>query len=81
MDAALSEKLLKRIVMKPGLMGGKPVVRGLRFPVVDILEMLASGMTNAEILEQHPVLEADDIRASLLYATLRLNHSTIIHAA
>lgn len=58
-------------------MGGKPVVRGLRFPVVDILEMLASGMSSQEILDQHPILEADDIKASLLYATHRLNHTTI----
>jgi uncharacterized protein (DUF433 family) len=73
--------LLKRIVVKPGVMSGKPVVRGLRFPVADILEMLASGMNETEILEQHPILEKDDIHAALLYASLKINNTVIIHAA
>jgi uncharacterized protein (DUF433 family) len=73
--------LLKRIVVKPGVMSGKPIVRGLRFPVADILEMLASGMNEAEILEQHPILEKDDIHAALLYASLKINDTVIIHAA
>jgi uncharacterized protein (DUF433 family) len=81
MDSILTDELLKRIVIKPGLMAGKPVIRGLRFPVIDILEMLASGMSHAEILEQHPVLEEDDIRASLKYASYRLGHTKVIHAA
>ncbi len=81
MDALMTEILLKRIVIRPGLMGGRPVVRGLRFPVVDILEMLANGMTNEEILEQHPVLEAEDIQASLLYASRHMNRTRVIHAA
>ena len=45
------------------MMSGKPVVRGLRFPVGDILEMLASGMNESQILEQHPILEKEDIQA------------------
>ncbi|HEX4373143.1 MAG TPA: DUF433 domain-containing protein [Puia sp.] len=73
--------LLKRIVVKPGVMSGKPIVRGLRFPVADILEMLASGMNETEILEQHPILEKDDIHAALLYASLKINNTVIIHAA
>jgi uncharacterized protein (DUF433 family) len=50
-------ELLKRVTIKSGLMGGKPTIRGLRFPVGDILEMLASGMKQEAILEQHPILQ------------------------
>lgn len=73
-------KLLDRITIVPGLLGSKPTVRGLRFPVGDILEMLASGMTTDQILEQHPILEKDDISAVLLYASLKMKNTIIIHA-
>lgn len=71
--------LLNRITVREGMMGGKPTIRGMRFPVKDVLELLYSGMTWDEILEEHPILEKDDIRAALLYAsvvtggTIRLN--------
>lgn len=77
----METELLKRITHIPGLMGGKPTIRGMRFPVKDILELLSSGMSNQEILEQHPALEEDDIRASLLYAALKMNNTVIINAA
>lgn len=48
---------------------GKPVVRGLRYPVEAVLEWLSSGMTPAEILADYPDLEAEDITAVLTYAT------------
>lgn len=63
--------LLGRVTLKPGLMGGKPTIRGLRFPVGDILEMLSSGMSEAQIVEQHPILETEDIHAALLYASIK----------
>lgn len=75
------QELLSRITVKPGMMGGKPTIRGMRFPVADILEMLASGMKDENILEQHPALEAKDISAALLYASLKINNTRIIHAA
>lgn len=78
--SASQTKLLERITLKPGLMGGKPTIRGLRFPVGDILEMLSSGMTETEILEQHPVLEREDIAAALLYASLKMKNTVVIHA-
>jgi uncharacterized protein (DUF433 family) len=74
------EQLLQRIVMNPGIFGGKPIIRGMRMRVADILEMLSAGMTHAEILEDFPFIEEDDIRASLLFASLKINHSTL-HAA
>jgi len=74
-------ELLKRITIIPGLMSGKPTIRGLRFPVGDILEMLANDMTTQDILEQHPVLEKEDIQAALLYAAFRTKNTLIINAA
>lgn len=73
--------LLERITIKPGLMSGRPTIRNIRFPVSDILEMLASGMTEADILAQHPILEGADIQAALLYASLKMKNTVVIHAA
>ncbi|RYD76945.1 MAG: DUF433 domain-containing protein [Sphingobacteriales bacterium] len=70
-------KLLKRITFIPGLMGGKPTIRGNRFTVIDILEMLSSGMTNEEILEEHPILEGEDIRAALVFSAKQLRDEYI----
>ena len=60
--------LLDRITSDPAMCGGRPCVRGMRIRVSDILEMLAQGVTQEEILADFPDLEADDIRASLLLA-------------
>ena len=73
--------LLKRITIVTGLMGGRPTIRSMRFPVGDIYEMLASGMTTEDILEQHPILERKDIQAALLYAANRIKNTLIINAA
>lgn len=62
-------------------MSGKPTIRGMRFPVQDVLELLYSGMTWDEILEQHPILEKDDIRAALLYASVLVGGKITINAA
>jgi uncharacterized protein (DUF433 family) len=60
-----------RITIEPGKRGGKPCIRGLRITVSDVLEYLASGMTEDEILRDFPDLERDDIRASLAFAADR----------
>ncbi len=57
--------------MEPGNRGGKPCIRGLRITVYDVLEYLASGMTEDEILRDFPDLERDDIRACLAFAADR----------
>ncbi len=62
-----SNRLLKRIVIDPEICHGKPIVRGLRYPVQNILELLASGMSHAEILEDYEDLERDDLYACLLF--------------
>lgn len=61
--------LLKRITIDSEISHGKPCIRGLRYPVEMILELLSSGMTTEEILEDYSDLEKDDILASLLYAS------------
>jgi uncharacterized protein (DUF433 family) len=64
----MEEDLLKRITIDPNICHGKPVVRGLRYPVVNVLELLASGMTQEEILADYEDLEAADLQACLLFA-------------
>jgi uncharacterized protein (DUF433 family) len=60
--------LLQRITTDPNICHGKPVVRGLRYPVQTILELLAAGMTHEEILEDYEDLEEEDILACEEYA-------------
>ena len=62
------ENLLSRITMNPEICHGKPVIRGLRYPVQTILELLSAGMSFDEILEDYPDLERDDLRAVLAFA-------------
>ena len=59
------------ITIEPGKRGGKPCIRGLRVTVYDVLEYLASGMTEAEILADFPDLTAEDVRACLAFAADR----------
>lgn len=62
------EKLLERIVVNPKVMGGKPIVRGTRITVQQVLKLLAQGLSSAEILKDYPHLTKEDITAVLLYA-------------
>ena len=62
------ENLLQRITFDSNVLGGKPVICGLRISVEMILELLIKGATEQEILEDYPELEPDDLRAALLYA-------------
>ena len=59
------------ITIEPGKRGGKPCIRGMRITVYDVLEYLASGMSQAEILSDFPELTSDDLRACLAYAADR----------
>ena len=61
----------ERITMEPGKRGGKPCIRGFRITVYDILEYLAAGMTEQEILADFPDLEPEDIKACLAFAADR----------
>ena len=62
--------LLDRITINPDQCGGRPCIRGMRFRVVDLLELLAAGATNEEILAGFPFLELADVQAALKYGTL-----------
>lgn len=70
--------LLQRITYSPNICHGKPCVRGLRYPVELLLELLSSGMTTEEILDDYDDLERDDILAALLFAA-RLSQVKSIH--
>jgi uncharacterized protein (DUF433 family) len=61
----------ERITIEAGKRGGKPCIRGLRITVYDVLEYLASGMTEEQILADFPDLEPEDIKACLAYAADR----------
>jgi len=60
--------MLTRITVNPEICHGKPTIRGSRLLVTTILELLASGMTQQEILDDYPSLELEDILACLEYA-------------
>jgi len=64
-----STNLLERITIDPAICHGKPCLRGLRYPVETILELLSAGMTYDEILADYEDLEREDILAALAYAT------------
>jgi uncharacterized protein (DUF433 family) len=63
-----ADELLKRITSSPEICHGKPCLRGLRYPVEWLLELLSGDTTEAEILADYPDLEAEDMRAALAYA-------------
>lgn len=77
---AADTSLLSRITVEAGKAGGRPCVRGLRIRVRDVLEMLASGMSTNEILEDYPYLEREDITAVLLYAARQSDHPILLAA-
>jgi uncharacterized protein (DUF433 family) len=60
-----------RITIEPGKRGGKPCIRGLRITVYDVLEYLAGGMTEEQIVADFPELTREDIRACLAFAADR----------
>lgn len=68
------DDLLKRITINPRQCGGRPCIRGMRIRVVDVLDLLAAGLSADEILEEMPDLESDDIKASLKYAARKFDH-------
>ncbi len=64
--------MFPRITINPTQMGGVPCIRGLRIPVATVVDMVAAGMTDTEILTDFPDLEPEDIRESLRYAAAAL---------
>ena len=78
MKLAYMSNLLKRITINPKQCGGRPCIRGMRIRVSDVLDLFASGLSAEEILEEMPDLEADDLKAALLYASRKLNHPVLV---
>ena len=72
---------MSRITFDPAQCGGRPCIRGMRIRVKDVLEMLAEGVPDAEILTDFPYLEAADIRACLAFAAAEVDHPVLLTAA
>lgn len=70
---------MDRITINPDQCGGRPCIRGMRIRVQDVLDMLAEGGGEAEILRDYPDLEAEDIRACLAYAARYFDHPIIVN--
>ena len=73
----MENQLLQRITLDPNICHGKPCIRGLRYPVELILELLSSGMNAKEIIDDYDDLEHEDILAALLFAARRIQVKSI----
>jgi uncharacterized protein (DUF433 family) len=71
---------MERITINPKQCGGRPCIRGMRIRVIDVLDLLANGLTPEEVLSELPDLEPDDIKACLQYASRKLNHPVLVAA-
>ncbi|MEZ4847747.1 MAG: DUF433 domain-containing protein [Bacteroidia bacterium] len=69
--------LIERITLNPAVCKGKPTIRNMRFTVAQMLELLAGGMSEAEILEDYPYVEKEDIQACLIYAAQIVNARSV----
>ena len=72
---------INRITISPEVCHGKPCIRDMRWPVEVVIDMLSSGMTIEQIVEDHPELEREDILASLDYAKISLSGRSILEMA
>ena len=77
----MHEQLLNRITIDPEICHGKPTIRGLRYPVENMLELLASGMAISELLADYPDLEREDFLACLEYAAKLIQVKSIYRTA
>jgi uncharacterized protein (DUF433 family) len=75
------ENLISRITLNPEVCHGKPCIRGMRWPVEVILDLLGSGMTQEQILEDHTEIEKEDILACLHFAKLFMSGHSIKNVA
>ncbi len=70
-------ELMDRITVDSEQCGGRPCIRGMRIRVSDVLDLLANGLSSEEIVKEMPDLELEDIRASLRFASRRLDHPVV----
>jgi uncharacterized protein (DUF433 family) len=72
------DELLKRISINPQIMVGKPTIRGLRITVEQILRALAAGVTVADLLDDYPDLETEDLQAVFLYTATLVSEEQVL---
>ena len=72
-----SKLIGERITVNSRQCGGRPCIRGMRIRVIDILDLLANGLSSADVLEELPDLEPEDIQAAIAYARQRIDHPVI----
>jgi uncharacterized protein (DUF433 family) len=77
----MNSTLLQRITIDPDICHGKPTIRGMRYPVEHMLELMASGMTTEELLDDYPDLEAEDFLACMEYAARLTSINSIYRLA
>lgn len=70
-------QLVERVTVDPEQCGGKPCVRGMRIRITDVLDLLAAGLTQEQVLAELPDLEPEDIVACLRYAARRIDHPVL----
>lgn len=68
---------INRITLNPEQCGGRPCIRGMRIRVTDVLDLLASGLSTKEVLEELPDLEQEDITAALRFAARKIDHPVL----
>ena len=71
------KELAERITVDPEQCGGRPCIRGMRIRVIDVLDLLANGLTAEQVIGELPDLEIEDVRACLRFASRRLNHPVL----
>ena len=71
---------MERITFNPKQCGGRPCIRGMRIRVKDVLDLLAAGVSEAEVLADFPCLEKEDIRACLAFAAEQADHPILVAA-
>jgi uncharacterized protein (DUF433 family) len=71
------QQIENRITINPEQCGGRPCIRGMRIRVTDVLDLLAAGLSPAQVLEELPDLEPEDIQASAQYASRRIDHPVV----
>lgn len=73
----MKKEIADRITVDPEQCGGRPCVRGMRIRVTDVLDLLASGLSQRQVLDELPDLTADDVEACLRFASQRLDHPVV----
>ena len=70
-------ELMERVTVNPDQCGGRPCIRGMRIRVIDVLDLLAAGLSAAEVVAELPDLEPEDVTACLRFASRRLDHPVL----